>query len=91
MDLRHNYAHIFDLLTSLRRAVDHPYLIVFGGGQAFSHALARFLELGESQAAQREVTGCGERGQCVRPLSGEVLSSLLWRNGRMMWWRMERR
>jgi DNA repair protein RAD16 len=27
----HNYAHIFDLLTSLRRAVDHPYLIVHGG------------------------------------------------------------
>ncbi|CAK0853477.1 unnamed protein product, partial [Prorocentrum cordatum] len=26
----HNYAHIFDLLTSLRRAVDHPYLIVHG-------------------------------------------------------------
>jgi len=30
----HNYAHIFDLLTSLRRAVDHPYLIVHGGGGA---------------------------------------------------------
>jgi DNA repair protein RAD16 len=27
----HNYAHIFDLLTSLRRAVDHPYLIIHGG------------------------------------------------------------
>lgn len=26
--LLHNYAHIFDLLTSLRRAADHPYLIV---------------------------------------------------------------
>merc|ERR1719502_2371566 len=34
----HNYAHIFDLLTSLRRAVDHPYLIVHGGGEA-SHKL----------------------------------------------------
>jgi DNA repair protein RAD16 len=34
----HNYAHIFDLLTSLRRAVDHPYLIVYGGG-ASSHKL----------------------------------------------------
>mmetsp|Transcript_56102 Transcript_56102/g.88937 ORF Transcript_56102/g.88937 Transcript_56102/m.88937 type:complete len:1185 (-) Transcript_56102:208-3762(-) len=34
----HNYAHIFDLLTSLRRAVDHPYLIVHGGGSA-SHKL----------------------------------------------------
>mmetsp|Transcript_98335 Transcript_98335/g.194890 ORF Transcript_98335/g.194890 Transcript_98335/m.194890 type:complete len:1264 (-) Transcript_98335:250-4041(-) len=34
----HNYAHIFDLLTSLRRAVDHPYLIVHGGA-AQSHKL----------------------------------------------------
>eukprot|EP00929_Paragymnodinium_shiwhaense_P111907 TRINITY_DN80181_c0_g1_i1.p1 TRINITY_DN80181_c0_g1~~TRINITY_DN80181_c0_g1_i1.p1 ORF type:complete len:1235 (+),score=360.93 TRINITY_DN80181_c0_g1_i1:185-3889(+) len=30
----HNYAHIFDLLTSLRRACDHPYLIVHGGKAA---------------------------------------------------------
>lgn len=30
----HNYAHIFDLLTSLRRAVDHPYLIVHGSGSS---------------------------------------------------------
>ena len=28
--LLHNYAHIFDLLTRLRQALDHPYLIVFG-------------------------------------------------------------
>jgi len=34
----HNYAHIFDLLTSLRRAVDHPYLIVHGGNSK-SHQL----------------------------------------------------
>ena len=34
----HNYAHIFDLLTSLRRAVDHPYLIVHGGAAA-SHRM----------------------------------------------------
>jgi len=36
--LLHNYAHIFDLLTSLRRATDHPYLIVYGGGRS-SHKL----------------------------------------------------
>mmetsp|Transcript_103076 Transcript_103076/g.177906 ORF Transcript_103076/g.177906 Transcript_103076/m.177906 type:complete len:1211 (+) Transcript_103076:60-3692(+) len=35
----HNYAHIFDLLTSLRRAVDHPYLIVYGNAAA-RHAVA---------------------------------------------------
>jgi DNA repair protein RAD16 len=28
--LLHNYAHIFDLLTRLRQALDHPYLIVYG-------------------------------------------------------------
>ncbi|CEM04117.1 unnamed protein product [Vitrella brassicaformis CCMP3155] len=28
--LLHNYAHIFDLLSRLRQAVDHPYLIVHG-------------------------------------------------------------
>jgi len=32
--LLHNYAHIFDLLTSLRRAADHPYLIVHGASAA---------------------------------------------------------
>ncbi|CAG9472593.1 unnamed protein product [Plasmodium vivax] len=26
----HNYAHIFDLLSRLRQAADHPYLILFG-------------------------------------------------------------
>ncbi|KAF8819291.1 SWI2/SNF2-containing protein RAD16 [Cardiosporidium cionae] len=28
--LLHNFAHIFDLLSRLRQAVDHPYLIVYG-------------------------------------------------------------
>lgn len=32
--LLHNYAHIFDLLTSLRRAVDHPYLVIHGNAAA---------------------------------------------------------
>ncbi|MCH81072.1 ATP-dependent helicase rhp16-like, partial [Trifolium medium] len=27
--LTNNYAHIFDLLTRLRQAVDHPYLVVY--------------------------------------------------------------
>lgn len=40
----HNYAHIFDLLTSLRRATDHPYLIVYGGGQA-THKLPNGMRL----------------------------------------------
>ncbi|XP_057247725.1 ATP-dependent helicase rhp16 isoform X3 [Beta vulgaris subsp. vulgaris] len=28
-NLMNNYAHIFDLLTRLRQAVDHPYLVVY--------------------------------------------------------------
>ena len=52
--LRHNYAHIFDLLTSLRRAVDHPYLIVYGGGQA-THRLPQ----GKTLLAENAGNVCG--------------------------------
>eukprot|EP01012_Entosiphon_sulcatum_P067451 TRINITY_DN9716_c0_g1_i1.p1 TRINITY_DN9716_c0_g1~~TRINITY_DN9716_c0_g1_i1.p1 ORF type:complete len:1165 (-),score=253.85 TRINITY_DN9716_c0_g1_i1:69-3533(-) len=31
--LLHNYAHIFDLLSRLRQAVDHPYLVIHSGVQ----------------------------------------------------------
>eukprot|EP00913_Durusdinium_trenchii_P001440 g1333.t1 len=51
----HNYAHIFDLLTSLRRAVDHPYLIVYGGGQA-THK----LPAGKSLTYENAGNVCGE-------------------------------
>ncbi|KAK2196392.1 bifunctional Helicase superfamily 1-2 [Babesia duncani] len=36
--LLHNYAHIFDLLTRLRQAVDHPYLIIYGPSSIASKA-----------------------------------------------------
>lgn len=32
--LMNNYAHIFDLLTRLRQAVDHPYLVVYSKAAA---------------------------------------------------------
>ncbi|XP_020964401.1 ATP-dependent helicase rhp16-like isoform X2 [Arachis ipaensis] len=44
--LMNNYAHIFDLLTRLRQAVDHPYLVVYSqaaarqGGHVASNATA---------------------------------------------------
>ncbi|MED6182637.1 hypothetical protein PIB30_030374 [Stylosanthes scabra] len=44
--LKNNYAHIFDLLTRLRQAVDHPYLVVYSqaaarkGGDVVSNATA---------------------------------------------------
>lgn len=50
----HNYAHIFDLLTSLRRAVDHPYLIVHGGA-ANTHQ----LPAGQPQQDRKLVDICG--------------------------------
>jgi len=31
--LLHNYAHIFELLSRLRRAADHPYLVVHGANE----------------------------------------------------------
>ncbi|GFE53462.1 DNA repair protein [Babesia ovis] len=37
--LLHNYAHIFDLLTRLRQAVDHPYLILYGPSSLARKAL----------------------------------------------------
>lgn len=30
----HNFAHIFDLLSRLRQAVDHPYLLIHGSLQS---------------------------------------------------------
>ncbi|KAJ7948142.1 putative DNA repair helicase rad5,16 [Quillaja saponaria] len=36
--LSNNYAHIFDLLTRLRQAVDHPYLVVYSQTAALRSA-----------------------------------------------------
>merc|ERR1740117_525443 len=49
----HNYAHIFDLLTSLRRACAHPYLIVHGGGSQ-THKLS-----GGKRLMPKTVDVCG--------------------------------
>ncbi|XP_050382376.1 DNA repair protein RAD16 [Argentina anserina] len=35
--LMNNYAHIFDLLTRLRQAVDHPYLVVYSASAALKN------------------------------------------------------
>ncbi|CAJ1956296.1 unnamed protein product [Sphenostylis stenocarpa] len=37
--LMNNYAHIFDLLTRLRQAVDHPYLVVYSQSAASRSAV----------------------------------------------------
>jgi DNA repair protein RAD16 len=52
--LLNNYAHIFDLLTRLRQAVDHPYLVVHsnrGVEAAAEAALTSGLDAAEVNAA----------------------------------------
>lgn len=44
----HNYAHIFDLLSRLRQAVDHPYLIVYGNLASQTKASAVYLTEAET-------------------------------------------
>jgi DNA repair protein RAD16 len=72
--LLHNYAHIFDLLTRLRQALDHPYLIVYGSDYTVPTALtqnARGIcalcqdDIGDEA---RAVANCGHKfhSDCVR-------------------------
>jgi len=52
--LLNNYAHIFDLLTRLRQAVDHPYLVLHsnrGSEAAAEAALASGLDAGSANTA----------------------------------------
>lgn len=58
----HNFAHIFDLLSRLRQAVDHPYLIIHG-------SLAAAAGRGEAQiptASRGDLNTCGI---CVEDIS----------------------
>ncbi|RYE98936.1 MAG: hypothetical protein EOO41_01760 [Methanobacteriota archaeon] len=54
--LLNNYAHIFDLLTRLRQAVDHPYLILYGNNEEAARAGAAVGET-DSEAAVGAVCG----------------------------------
>ncbi|MCL7026654.1 hypothetical protein MKW94_003786 [Papaver nudicaule] len=38
-NLMHNYAHVFDLLTRLRQAVNHPYLVIYSQSAALKNAI----------------------------------------------------
>ncbi|KAK4372724.1 hypothetical protein RND71_008108 [Anisodus tanguticus] len=62
--LMNNYAHIFDLLTRLRQAVDHPYLVVYS-----STALARS---GNTNYAGYVEQPCG---LCHDPVEDPVVTS----------------
>ncbi|KAG2267341.1 hypothetical protein Bca52824_061896 [Brassica carinata] len=61
--LMNNYAHIFDLLTRLRQAVDHPYLVVYSASSGENANLN-----GENKKEQ-------ECGLCHEPAEDSVVTS----------------
>ncbi|CAK7348985.1 unnamed protein product [Dovyalis caffra] len=62
--LMNNYAHIFDLLTRLRQAVDHPYLVVYSKTSA--------LKGGNMDDAGSAKNACGI---CHEPAEDPVVTS----------------
>lgn len=64
--LLNNYAHIFDLLTKMRQAVDHPYLIVHSKGNAVRQA---------GQRAAAVANGTIDCAMCHEPPTDRVVSS----------------
>ena len=75
--LLHNYAHIFDLLTRLRQALDHPYLIVYGADYVVPTAVNGGGSAGRGICAlcqddigdePRAVANCGHKfhSDCVK-------------------------
>ncbi|KAK3404485.1 hypothetical protein EUGRSUZ_K00791 [Eucalyptus grandis] len=59
-----NYAHIFDLLTRLRQAVDHPYLVVYSKSAAL-----------RSGVMVEPDTGVQPCGVCHEPAEDPVVTS----------------
>lgn len=67
--LLNNYAHIFDLLTRLRQAVDHPYLVVYSktsmptvndqNGTFVSSSAKNVCSLCNDQADDPVIASCG--------------------------------
>ncbi|KMT02025.1 hypothetical protein BVRB_9g208500 isoform A [Beta vulgaris subsp. vulgaris] len=65
-NLMNNYAHIFDLLTRLRQAVDHPYLVVYSRTNSLRSESGLETDNGEhacgichDPAEDPTVTSCG--------------------------------
>ncbi|XP_021776461.1 DNA repair protein RAD16-like [Chenopodium quinoa] len=66
--LMNNYAHIFDLLTRLRQAVDHPYLVVYSRANGLRNESVVEDDNGEQACGichdpieDLTVTSCGHR------------------------------
>lgn len=67
--LLNNYAHIFDLLTRLRQAVDHPYLIVY------SHRSMKLNQGIQQRQKAAVANGSVECTICDEPFTERVVSS----------------
>ncbi|GMH12044.1 hypothetical protein Nepgr_013885 [Nepenthes gracilis] len=63
-NLMNNYAHIFDLLTRLRQAVDHPYLVVYSSSNALKGGITLENDNGEQSC-----------GICHDPVEDPVVTS----------------
>ncbi|XP_021745946.1 DNA repair protein RAD16-like [Chenopodium quinoa] len=64
--LMNNYAHIFDLLTRLRQAVDHPYLVIYSRANSLRNESVAEEDSGEQACGichdpieDLTVTSCG--------------------------------
>jgi DNA repair protein RAD16 len=72
--LLNNYAHIFDLLTRMRQAVDHPYLIVHSQRSNVQQSGAQ-ANAACAAAAAAVANGSIECEICHEPFTDRVLSS----------------
>jgi len=66
--LLNNYAHIFDLLTKMRQAVDHPYLIVYS-----NRNMTKIN--GQQQSMPAVANGSVDCDMCHEPPTDRVVSS----------------
>mmetsp|Transcript_9849 Transcript_9849/g.24246 ORF Transcript_9849/g.24246 Transcript_9849/m.24246 type:complete len:1443 (-) Transcript_9849:103-4431(-) len=71
--LLHNYAHIFDLLSRLRQAVDHPYLVIHGArgtsGKMRSRAALKQLKK-EAEEEEEELQAIPTRSRGLADVCG---------------------
>lgn len=67
-----NYAHIFDLLTRLRQAVNHPYLVAHSK-KSFEEKNSTICGICKEEAEDCIETACGHRfdRECMREYLGQ--------------------
>eukprot|EP00397_Hematodinium_sp_SG-2012_P000497 GEMP01000497.1.p1 GENE.GEMP01000497.1~~GEMP01000497.1.p1 ORF type:complete len:1071 (+),score=261.07 GEMP01000497.1:3-3215(+) len=74
--LMHNYAHIFDLLTSLRRACDHPYLVIHSKNAKVSPNqimdICHLCQDSIEEEAAQTACSCTFHGDCLREYVDEA-------------------